>query len=100
MPHAGKHFVVRARVVVGARSARPASLACTARVGTIPVKTSVVTGPRQYTGCALTVHARTAGKKLVVVLKLGSSLVACNYSRRAWVRLSPHHKTTTLCSAS
>src|SRR5262249_13668351 len=87
MPPAGKHFVVRAGDVVDARSARSASLACTARVGTIPVKTSVVTGPRQCTGCALTVHARTAAKTLVVVLKLVPSLWSCNHSRRAWFHL-------------
>jgi hypothetical protein len=70
VPHAGKHFVVRARVVVGALNARPASLACTARVGTTPVKTSVVTPPGPYTACALAVPARTVGKTLVVVLKI------------------------------
>jgi hypothetical protein len=70
LPHAGKRFVVRARVAVGELSASPASLACTARDGTKPVKTAVRRGPGPFKACVLTVPAGTAGKTLVVVLRV------------------------------
>jgi len=65
-----------ARLLEAAREARDdaapfalaaaAALVLLALVSTTPVKTSVVTGPGPYAGCALTVPARTAGKTLVL----------------------------------
>jgi hypothetical protein len=68
LPHAGKRFLVRARVVVGALSASPSALGCAAKVGTSPVRTTAVNGPAPYRACVVTIPIRTAGKKLTVTL--------------------------------
>jgi len=68
VPHAGKRFVVRARVVVGSLSAVPSALGCAAKIGTSPVRTTAVKGPAPYRACVITIPIRTAGKRLTVTL--------------------------------
>ncbi len=68
VPHAGKRFVVRARVVIGSLSALPSALGCAAKIGTSPVRTSVLNGPAPYRQCVATVPVRTTGKTLTVTL--------------------------------
>jgi hypothetical protein len=68
VPHAGRRFVVRARIVIGSRSASPSALGCAARIGTSPLKTAALKGRAPYRACVITIPIRTAGKKLTVTL--------------------------------
>jgi hypothetical protein len=68
VPHAGKRFVVRARVVIGSLSASPSALGCAARIGTSPLRTAAAKAPAPYRACVITIPIRTAGKRLTVTL--------------------------------
>ena len=68
VPHAGKRFVVSARVMIGSVSASPSALGCAARIGTSPLKTAAVREPGPYRACVVTIPIRTAGKRLTVTL--------------------------------
>jgi hypothetical protein len=67
-PQAGKVFVVRARVLIGSLSALPSALGCAAKIGTSPVRTSVLNGPAPYRRCVISVPRGTSGKTLGVTL--------------------------------
>jgi hypothetical protein len=68
LPHAGKRFVVRARVLLGAQSVAPSALGCAAKVGSSPVRTTAVNGPAPYRSCVVGVPARSKGKSVTVTL--------------------------------
>lgn len=68
VPHAGKQFVVRTRVLLGAQSASPSALGCAAAIGKVAVRTAAVKGPAPYRSCVVTVPRRTTGKSLTVTL--------------------------------
>jgi hypothetical protein len=68
VPHPGKAFVVRARVVIGTVSATPSALGCAAKIGTSSVRTAVLKGAAPYRVCSLVVPVRATGKTLTVTL--------------------------------
>ena len=68
LPHAGKRFVVRARVLLGAQSVAPSALGCAAKVGSSPVRTTAVNGPAPYRSCVVGVPVRSKGKSVTVTL--------------------------------
>lgn len=68
LPHAGKRFVVRARVLLGAQSVSPSALGCAAKVGSSAVKTTVLNGPAPYRSCVVTIPSRSKGKAVTMTL--------------------------------
>jgi hypothetical protein len=85
-PHAGKRFVVRVRVAVGDLSALPTAVTCTARAGSVPVKTTGQKESGPFRDCVLVVPAGTAGKSLVIVLKLRFKATATTRTLRFKIR--------------
>jgi len=68
LPHAGKRFVVRARVLLGAQSVAPSALGCAAKVGSSAVRTTAVNGPAPYRSCVVVIPVRSKGKSVTVTL--------------------------------
>ena len=67
-PHAGKRFVVRARVLLGAQSVSPSALGCAAKVGSSAVRTTAVNGPAPYRSCVVLIPTRSKGKSVTMTL--------------------------------
>jgi hypothetical protein len=67
-PHAGKRFVVRARVLLGAQSVSPSVLGCAAKVGSSAVRTTAVNGPAPYRSCVVLIPTRSKGKSVTMTL--------------------------------
>lgn len=68
LPHSGKRFVVRARILLGAQSVSPSALGCAAKVGSSPVRTTAVNGPAPYRSCVVVIPVRSTGKSVTVTL--------------------------------
>ncbi len=68
LPHAGKRFVVRARVLLGAQSVSPSALGCAANVGRSRVRTTAVNGPAPYRSCVVRIPTRSKGKSVTMTL--------------------------------
>jgi len=68
VPHAGKRFVVRARILLGAQSVSPSALGCAAKVGGSVVRTTAVNGPAPYRSCTVLIPIRSKGKSVSVTL--------------------------------
>ena len=68
LPHAGKRFVVRARVLLGAQSVSPSALGCAAKVGSSAVRTTAVNGPAPYRSCVVVIPTRSKGKSVTMTL--------------------------------
>lgn len=69
-PHAGRRFVVRARILLGAQSVSPSALGCAAKVGSSAVRTTAVSGPAPYRSCVVLIPIRSKGKSVTVTLLL------------------------------
>jgi hypothetical protein len=67
-PHAGKPFVVRARILLGTQSVSPSALGCAAKVGSSAVRTAAVNGPPPYRSCVVRIPIRSKGKSVTVTL--------------------------------
>jgi hypothetical protein len=67
-PRAGKRFVVRARVLLGAQSVSPSALGCAAKVGSSAVRTTAVNGPAPYRSCVVLIPTRSKGKSVTMTL--------------------------------
>lgn len=68
VPHTGKRFVVRARVLLGAQSVSPSALGCAAKVGSSAVRTTAVNGPAPYRSCVVLIPIRSKGKSVSITL--------------------------------
>jgi hypothetical protein len=67
-PHAGKPFVVRARILLGTQSVSPSALGCAAKVGSSAVRTTNVNGPAPYRSCVVRIPIRSKGKSVTVTV--------------------------------
>jgi hypothetical protein len=68
LPHPGRRFVVRARILLGAQSVSPSALGCAAKVGSSAVRTTAVNGPAPYRSCVVVIPVRSTGKSVTVTL--------------------------------
>jgi hypothetical protein len=68
LPHPGKRFVVRARVLLGGQSVSPSALGCAANVGSSPVRTTAVNGPAPYRSCVVLIPIRSKRKSVTMTL--------------------------------